>query len=183
MMDGKLTSQPDSAQQASGGCGLDRRDFLGAGVAAVATALTGCGTLSKEEFLQHNFQELSKEEVLSVIARLEKEYKAKYGRDVKVGTTPAMPGVIFGYALDLSRCIGCRRCVHACVKENNQSRSPEVQWIRVLELDKDVVSLEEVFMAYYTKDGERRTTTPTRCPARATSTCRSSASSARSRPV
>jgi ABC-2 type transport system ATP-binding protein len=26
----------------------------------------------------------------------------------------------------------------------------------VLELDKDVVSLEEVFMAYYTKDGERR---------------------------
>ncbi len=26
----------------------------------------------------------------------------------------------------------------------------------VLELDKDVVSLEDVFMAYYSKDGERR---------------------------
>ncbi len=136
MTDRKLTSLPEGPET-PGGCGLDRRDFLGAGVAAVATALTGCGTLSKEEFLQHNFQELSKEEVLSVIARLEKEYKAKYGRDVKVGTTPPMPGVIFGYALDLSRCIGCRRCVHACVKENNQSRSPEVQWIRVLELDKE----------------------------------------------
>ncbi len=48
-----------------------------------------------------------------------------------------MPGVIFGYALDLSRCIGCRRCVHACVKENNQSRDPQIQWIRVLQMDKE----------------------------------------------
>lgn len=126
-----------------GGCdtsasvGGSRREFLGAATAAMASALTGCGTLSKEEFLQHNFKELSKQEVLDVIARLEKEYKAKYGKDVKVANTPAIPGVIFGYALDLSRCIGCRRCVHACVKENNQSRDPEIQWIRVLQMDKE----------------------------------------------
>jgi molybdopterin-containing oxidoreductase family iron-sulfur binding subunit len=126
-----------------GGCeppaaiGGSRREFLGAATAAMAAALTGCGTLSKEEFLQHNFRELSKQEVLDVIARLEKEYQAKYGREVKVANTPAIPGVIFGYALDLSRCIGCRRCVHACVKENNQSRDPEIQWIRVLQMDKE----------------------------------------------
>ncbi|WP_257304679.1 4Fe-4S dicluster domain-containing protein [Geothrix campi] len=126
-----------------GGCepsasvGGSRREFLGAATAAMATALTGCGTLSKEEFLQRNFKELSKDEVLSVIDRLEKEYKAKYGKEVKVANTPPIPGVIFGYALDLSRCIGCRRCVHACVKENNQSRDPEVQWIRVLQMDKE----------------------------------------------
>jgi molybdopterin-containing oxidoreductase family iron-sulfur binding subunit len=54
-----------------------------------------------------------------------------------VTDTPAIPGVTFAYALDLSRCIGCRRCVYACVDENNQSRSPQVQWIRVLEMDKD----------------------------------------------
>jgi molybdopterin-containing oxidoreductase family iron-sulfur binding subunit len=45
--------------------------------------------------------------------------------------------VVFGYALDLSRCIGCRRCVYACVKENNQSRDPQIHWIRVLQMDKD----------------------------------------------
>ena len=31
----------------------------------------------------------------------------------------------------------CRRCVYACVEENNQSRDPQVQWIRVLSMDKD----------------------------------------------
>ncbi|MEX2662764.1 MAG: 4Fe-4S dicluster domain-containing protein, partial [Vicinamibacterales bacterium] len=48
-----------------------------------------------------------------------------------------MPGVVFGYALDISRCIGCRRCVYACVEENNQSRDPQVHWIRVLQMDKE----------------------------------------------
>jgi Fe-S-cluster-containing dehydrogenase component len=45
--------------------------------------------------------------------------------------------VSFGYALDISRCIGCRRCVYACVEENNQSRDPQVHWIRVLEMEKE----------------------------------------------
>lgn len=134
-MTDQLTCNPETGESCSSGGG--RREFLGAAVAAVATALTGCGKLSKEEFLQHNFRELSKDEVKAVIDRLEREYKEKFGKDVKVGTTPPIPGVLFGYALDLSRCIGCRRCVHACVKENNQSRDPEIQWIRVLEMDKE----------------------------------------------
>ena len=114
-----------------------RRRFLGAAVAAVAGALTGCGRLSTEEFLQHNFKELSKDEVQKVIARLEKEYQQKFGRKVRVGLEPPIQGTIFAYALDLSRCIGCRRCVHACVKENNPSRDPQIQWIRVLEMEKE----------------------------------------------
>jgi molybdopterin-containing oxidoreductase family iron-sulfur binding subunit len=44
-----------------------------------------------------------------------------------------MDGVEFVYCLNLTRCIGCRKCVHACVAENNQSRNPEIQYIRVLE--------------------------------------------------
>ncbi len=68
---------------------------------------------------------------------MEREYSAKLGTAVSVSDAPAMPGVLFGYALDLSRCIGCRRCVHACVAENNQSRDPEVHWIRVLAIDRE----------------------------------------------
>ncbi len=48
-----------------------------------------------------------------------------------------MDGTLFGYALDLSRCVGCRRCVYACVKENNQSREPQIQWIEVLRMEKE----------------------------------------------
>ncbi len=116
--------------------GSRRRFIRAAGCAAVAAALTGCGNLTTEEFLQRNFRELDKRELAEIIARLEKEYTAKFRKKVTVAATPPMPGVLFGYALDLSRCIGCRRCVYACVKENNQSRDPQIQWIRVLQMDK-----------------------------------------------
>jgi Fe-S-cluster-containing dehydrogenase component len=72
-----------------------------------------------------------------LVQRLQRENLKKYGKSTVVSTKPAMPGVLFGYGLDLSRCIGCRRCVHACVKENNQSRDPAIQWIRVLEFTKE----------------------------------------------
>ena len=129
-------TQPPAGDPETPACG-SRREFLGTAVATVAMALTGCGQVSKEEFLQHNFRELSKDELKTIIARLEHEYEEKYHKAVKVGNEPPLPGVIFGYALDLSRCIGCRRCVHACVKENNQSRDPQIQWIRVLQMDKE----------------------------------------------
>ncbi|GLH68590.1 hypothetical protein GETHPA_01230 [Geothrix rubra] len=135
------TQDPRSAGSPAGcegcGSGTSRRAFLGTAVAAVAGALVGCNNDHVEDFLQHNFRELSKAEVEEMIARLEREYKAQFGREVHVGNEPPLPGVIFGYALDLSRCIGCRRCVHACVQENNQSRDPQIQWIRVLQLDKE----------------------------------------------
>ena len=53
--------------------------------------------------------------------------------------------MLFGYGLDLSRCIGCRRCEYACVDENNQSKDPQVHWIQVLRFKKGEkwVDLEE----------------------------------------
>jgi len=89
------------------------------------------------EFFQGHFLLMSDEEKQQAIARLEKRYTAKYGKKTTVSNTPAPEGVLFGYALDIGKCIGCRRCVHACVKENNQSRhDPEVQWIQVMKIPK-----------------------------------------------
>lgn len=133
----------------------DRREWV-KGMAAVAAGLMAAGCTdqaSVDAFLQKHFRELSKSELQEVLERLEKQYSEQYGKDVEVKATPAKEGVNFGYALDISRCIGCRRCVYACVGENNQSRDPQVHWITVLEMDKEHgVSLEHAD-AYY--DGEQ----------------------------
>jgi len=114
-----------------------RREFLCVLGGCAAAAAGGCSDLTHTSWFRDRFRELSDTEKKSVVAELEKEHTAKFGKPVTVGLEPPLPDVEFGYALDLSRCIGCRRCVHACVEEINQSRSPEIQWIRVLEMNKE----------------------------------------------
>ena len=122
---------------------------LAAGVGALALPGKNASASAWESFFQKNFRELSKEEVQRILDRLQKEYSAVYKKNVTVKATPSIEGVLYGYGLDLSRCIGCRRCVYACVEENNQSREPQIQWIRVLQLQKEKgVDLEEA-EAYY----------------------------------
>jgi molybdopterin-containing oxidoreductase family iron-sulfur binding subunit len=110
---------------------------LAAGIGALALPASDASASVWEAFFQKNFRELDKNELKQVLARLEGEYSKEYGKDVTVKATPPIEGVKFGYGLDLSRCIGCRRCVYGCVEENNQSREPQVHWIRVVQLDKE----------------------------------------------
>jgi Fe-S-cluster-containing dehydrogenase component len=48
--------------------------------------------------------------------------------------------MLMGYALNIRKCIGCRRCVKACVEENNQSRGERpgerIEWIQVLRMER-----------------------------------------------
>jgi molybdopterin-containing oxidoreductase family iron-sulfur binding subunit len=116
----------------------NRREFLCslAGCVAAASA-AGCSDLTHTSWFRSRFREMSDDEKKQVVADLQQEHTAKFGKPVSVGLEPPMEGVEFGYALDISRCIGCRKCVYACVEENNQSRDPQVHWIRVLEMEKD----------------------------------------------
>lgn len=114
----------------------DRRRFLKATAVLFSTlSLSGC--LDWDEVLQKHFKEMDKDELKAMIERLQKNYTKNYGVPFSLDTTGPMDKTVFGYGLDLSRCIGCRRCVHACVKENNQSRKPEIQWIKVMEMEKE----------------------------------------------
>jgi len=107
-----------------------RRAFVaGAASAAAAFVMTACGP--------RRLIELPRERLRSSLRDLERRYGAAAGKPVTVADTPAQPGVRFAYALDISRCIGCRRCVYACAEENNLSREPQIHWIRVLAMEKE----------------------------------------------
>lgn len=139
---------------------VTRRDFLkeaGAIGAAVAVG-EAIGPLHAQaydkkvtwrEWFQENWRLMTDEEKKEAIARLEERYSEEYGKKVKVDGAPAMKGVLFGYALNIQKCIGCRRCVYACVTENNQSRhDPQIQWIRVIRMEKGNFSTEDIDKGY-----------------------------------
>ena len=132
---------------------LSRRQLLKyTAAAAISAFLAGCSSSEREAFFQKRFKELSPAEVQRVLAHLEQQHSEKFGKKVSVAADPPLEGVLYGYGLDLSRCIGCRRCVYACVAENNQSRKPAIQWITVLSMKKeDGVNLIESD-AYYHPD-------------------------------
>ena len=142
-----------TAEPARGaGSEITRRDFLTAAGVAAAGFLAGCTPEAREAYFKKHFLELSKEEVDRRIERLRADFRERYRKEVRLSVKAALPGVVFGYALDLSRCVGCRTCVYACVKENNQSRQPQIQWIRVLEMEKERGIDFETANAYYDPD-------------------------------
>ena len=120
-----------------------RRNFMkaaGVGMGAVIGLPRDANAFDLEAYFQDHFTELSPEEIERTVERLERKYSKKYGKAVTVDTTGPNDDVLFGFGLDIGRCIGCRRCVYACVDENNQSRDPQIHWIRVLEFDNDDVT-------------------------------------------
>lgn len=152
-------SRESRGQEArGGGTPLSRREALrrlglGGVVAGTAAAgLTGAAKAAAEGdvtlkdalggLFQDHFQRMDPEEVQETLARLERRYRAKYGVDIEVGHTDPIPGTLWGYAINLSQCKGYRECVRACVEENNESRSPEIQYIRVLEMPDGTDNLE-----------------------------------------
>ncbi len=122
--------------------GGTRRQFLQSAAAGLL-ASTGVPKVAEafdfEAFFQKHFRQMSDEELDAVLERLARKYSRQYGVDVELDATGPIDGVVYGYGLDISRCIGCRRCVYACVEENNLSRDPEIHWIRVLEFEREAL--------------------------------------------
>jgi len=85
--------------------GNSRRSFLKTLSLATfsALALTGCNMTSVDEFLRKNFRVLTKKQKDDLVKNIEADYKQKYGKEFHVSDKPAEEGVLFGYALDLSR--------------------------------------------------------------------------------
>lgn len=129
------------------GAPLNRRDFItgmavtlaasGAGIAAISPLTEAKEVPSLDDFLQKHYKQLTLEEKKEIFTRLENHIASNYGIDATIGDPGPMDDVSYGYALNIGRCIGCRKCVYACMKENNLSRDPQIQYIRVLKMKKE----------------------------------------------
>ncbi|MCA9253868.1 MAG: twin-arginine translocation signal domain-containing protein, partial [Phycisphaerales bacterium] len=106
---------------------MSRRSFLrgslgaAGGAAALAAALSPLRMLDTEDytvekFLQKHYKEMTPGEMTSVLDRIRGEVEERYAIRPELRDIKAQDGVEFVYALHLGRCIGCRRCVHACVQ-------------------------------------------------------------------
>ena len=111
---------------------------------------------SLEGAFQEHYQRMSPAEVKEAIGRIQREAKRRYGVDLNVETTPPQENVVFGYALNISKCKGVRKCVEACVKENNTSRDSQIQFIRVLEMDSGGLNLHQANQYYDAEEVPRQ---------------------------
>ncbi len=135
------------------GAKVSRRSFLkalglGVGAAAVMPEKTANAGLTWEGFFKKHYKEMTPEDKKVLFAKIEAETKARYGADVNLSDPPPIPGVSFVYCLNLSVCNGSRKCVEACAKENNLPHDPEMQYIKVLEIDRGTLSLEHADLYY-----------------------------------
>lgn len=138
---------------------VDRRralELLLGGAALGAQAVSACRPLSAAtpearelrqlkwlEYIKSNYRVMTEAERHATIARLERLAKLQSGLDVRIQSTPAQPGVLFGYAFNISKCKGYRACVEACINENNLDRRAATQYIRIFEIEGTEVNLDE----------------------------------------
>jgi molybdopterin-containing oxidoreductase family iron-sulfur binding subunit len=124
---------------------VDRRTVLKAGAATLGVAAWAVAIkpwfewtseLNVDEFLQKHYRELTPEQKQVVFRHFEEEAKKQYGADVQIADPLPLPGVQYAYALNLSICIGCRKCAEACHVENNHDRPTHQSYIRVFEMQK-----------------------------------------------
>jgi len=126
--------------------------FTGAGITTAAGATIGVTSSPKthekallkfHEFFKGNYRVMSDGEKQETIQRLERLAALKHDTHVKIKGTPAQPGVLYGYAFNISKCRGYGECINACVKENNQDRASNMQYIRIFELENGKLDLED----------------------------------------
>jgi Fe-S-cluster-containing dehydrogenase component len=136
---------------------MNRRTFL-KGTAAAMVGMAGLvaalkpllalerGEITIDDLLQKHYRQLTPEDLQRIMKALEAKSEKEYGVRPTIRDLKPLDGVEFGYALNLTRCIGCRKCAHACLAENNQSRDDEndieMSYIRVLEMKKGSINLE-----------------------------------------
>jgi len=122
------------------------------GMTAFAAAISPLSRLREEHavesFMQKHYKEMSDEDKKAIFVRLQNETREQYAADVTISDHQPLPGVRYGYAINLSVCNGNGKCVEACHRENNHDRPSNESYIRVFELPKGTTDFEHADSTY-----------------------------------
>lgn len=129
--------------------------LLGLGAANTACSVTSSGdehdesNLKWEEYFKKNYRLMTSEERDGTVDRLTKLYEKRTGEHVNISTKDANEHVLFGYAFNISKCQGYMDCISACVKENNQDRESQMEYIRIHEIENGQLSFDTANDNFY----------------------------------
>lgn len=130
--------------------------LIGAGAVSSACSVVASeeskekSAMEWEEYFKGNYKLMTDEEKDKSINRLVRSYELNTGKKINMSSKDAEKDVLFGYAFNISKCQGYMDCVNACVEENNQDRSTEMQYIRIHEMkDGKGFNFEEADDNYY----------------------------------
>ncbi|MBF0590110.1 MAG: 4Fe-4S dicluster domain-containing protein [Magnetococcales bacterium] len=116
----------------------------GGGVALKAASAEGTPLGdSLEQLLQDHYQRMTPEEIQRALRRIERQAQRQHGVAIRCENQAPLSNVRFGFALNLSKCVGTRRCIEACLQENNAGRHGNLENIRVVEMPQGSWSLAE----------------------------------------
>ncbi|MCB0106253.1 MAG: 4Fe-4S dicluster domain-containing protein, partial [Caldilineaceae bacterium] len=96
-----------------------------------------------KEYFKGNFRLMTEEEKAETVARLERAYELKTGNTLNLSAADAQPGVLYGYAFNISKCRGYMDCVRGCLQENNQDRASDMRYIRIHEHTQGGMNFDE----------------------------------------
>ena len=111
-MNDKKTKKAQAATRKSS---ISRRSFVkgvGAIGAVTAAAAVAAGTPAWDgqsmqdafgSFFQDQYKRMTPEEIGEALARIERKARRRFGVDIKCENTPPIPGVVFGYAINISK--------------------------------------------------------------------------------
>jgi len=170
----KLMKYEEDAQLPVG-CTVTRRRFLegvgaslGIVAAGVAPAVITAAARATESETAETAGELNIERILEPY--IEEDHAFNYpGHTVEYAPKPGDEK--WAMVIDVKACIGCRRCVYACVKENNIGRNSGFTYIQVLEMEPGKVDHEHSNLDYKVAGRPDKWYMPVQCMQCAKPTC------------
>ncbi|MFT5197182.1 MAG: Fe-S-cluster-containing dehydrogenase component, partial [Candidatus Promineifilaceae bacterium] len=123
--------------------------MLQSGCAPGETPVKDDANLKWDEHFKGNFRLMSDDEKTATVDRLERLYEEKTGKTVNISAAGPLPGVLYGYAFNISKCRGYMDCVRGCLEENNQDRASDMKYIRIHEHKQGQLNFDEAVDDFY----------------------------------